>query len=78
MSAEAPALTRSWPVGRRTCTLTVQRPTKGRPACAVVEWSPDAPSSLSAAEWTAYRAGRNRAAAELAAQLGGAAAVIEL
>jgi len=78
MSAEAAALTRSWPVGNRTCTLTVPRPNPGAPACAVVEWSPDTPSRLTASEWKAYRAGRDQAAAELAAELGGAAAVIEL
>jgi hypothetical protein len=64
-------------VGHRTCTLTVPRPTKGKVACAVCEWSPDVPSNLTADEWSQYRAGRDQAAAELAAQLGGAAAVIE-
>lgn len=78
MAAEAAVLTRSWKVGRRTCTLTVPRPTQGGLACAVMEWSPDSPSGLSRKEWRQYRAGRNRAAAELAAALGVAAAVIEL
>lgn len=78
MSAAAPVLWRSWQVGERTCTLTVPRAVRGKAAHASVEWSPDVPHRLSQAEWQQYRAGRNQAAAELARQLGGMAAVIEL
>lgn len=78
MSAQSPALVRSWSVGDRVCRMVVSRPAKGEVACAVCEWTPDVPTNLSAEEWRQYRAGRDSVAAELAAQLGGAAAVIEL
>ena len=77
MSAEA-ALTRSWPVGDRTCTLTVQRPKAGAVMSATAEWNPDEPSRLSAEEWHEYRSGRNRAIAEFAAELGISVAVLDL
>lgn len=65
MSAQAPALARSWTVGRYQVTLTVQRPRRGRVAHAHVEWSPSVPKGLTAAEWHEYRAGRDAALAEL-------------
>lgn len=78
MTAEAPALVRSWPVGSRTATLTVPRPAPGSVLSAVIEWSPDAPRGLSGAEWKQYRDGRNAALAEVAAELGVSAAVLDV
>ncbi len=78
MSAEAAALTRSWPVGERTCTLTVPKRKPGAVMSACVEWSPNPPARMTAAEWHEYRAGRNAAIAELAAELGINAAVVDL
>lgn len=78
MSAEAAILTRSWPVGDRTCTLTVQRPKLGTVMAASAEWSPSEPVRLNADEWHEYRSGRNRALAEFAAELGITVAVLDL
>lgn len=78
MSAEPAALTRSWIVGHRTCTLTMPRPVQGKAACAVFEWSPNVPRQLSATEWHEYRRGRNAAITELAQILGINAAVLEV
>lgn len=77
MSAE-PALSRAWKVGARTVTLSMARPVRGRPMSAVVEWDPEAPLHLSAAEWSQYRIGRNAALEELSAELGIRTAVIDL
>jgi hypothetical protein len=71
------ALTRKWTVGRYTCTLSAPAGASGT-ATAVIEWTPSVPKRLTAAEWAEYRAGRNAAAASLAAELGGAAVVVEL
>lgn len=78
MSAEAAALTRSWPVGSRVCTLTVPKSKPGAVMAACIEWEPGPPPHLSASEWREYRAGRNAAIADLAAKLGINAAVIDL
>lgn len=78
MSAEAAALTRSWPVGTRTATLSMPKPRPGRPQSCVILWTPDAPPSMSGAEWKQYRAGRDAAVSELAAALGVNVAVIDL
>lgn len=78
MSAEAAIAVRSWPVGRHACQLTVRRPKPGAVVNAVVEWSPAEPARLTAEEWAQYRAGRNQALAELAAELGINVGVLEL
>ena len=78
MSAEAALVVRSWPVGKRTCTMTVQRFKPGSVMNVVAEWSPSEPSRLSEAEWKQYRAGRNHALAGIAAELGINVAVLEL
>lgn len=78
MSAEAAVAVRSWPVGERTCTLTVQRPKPGAVINAVAEWTPTQPVRLTAEEWAQYRAGRNHALAGIAADLGINAAVLDL
>ena len=78
MSASAAILTRTWPVGCRTVTLTVPRPRKERPVCVSCEWSPSVPKALTAAEWIEYRAGRDAALAALAEELGGNVGLVEL
>lgn len=78
MTGEAAILTRTFKVGRRTCTLTFPRPKAGDALCLACEWSPGPPRRLSKAEWREYRAGRNAAVAELARELGVRAAVVEL
>lgn len=79
MSAEACVLIRSWPAGRYTCTLTVQRPKAGAMVHAVIEWAPEQPKRLTDGEIAEYRRGRNAALAELSEELGGVnAAVIEV
>ncbi len=72
------AAVRTWPVGQFTCTLTVQRPRAGAVVTCTVEWSPRVPQALAPDEVTAYRAGRNRALAEVSAELGLSAAVLEV
>ena len=78
MSAEAPAFARTWQVGRYMATLTVPQLKPGRVLNAVIEWSPDRPGRLTAAEWSEYRAGRNAAMAAMAEAMGIRAAVIDL
>ena len=78
MSAEAVALVRSFPVGRRTCTMTIQKPKIGAVVNMVVEWSPDNPRRFSPNEWRQYRKGRNAAVADLSKLTGLKAAVIEI
>ena len=77
MNAEA-AISRSWAVGDRTVTLTVPRSRPGAVMCAAVEWSPSEPNSLTGQELALYRIGRNEAIAEIAAELGIRAAVLDL
>jgi hypothetical protein len=78
MSAEAALGTRSWKVGHRTIVLTLQRPKRGAVVHAVAEWTPTAPTGLSSDEWIQYRTGRDKALAELSAELGINAAVLEV
>lgn len=78
MAAETAILIRSFRVGRRTVTLTFPRPKEGSMLAMACEWDPEPPRRLSKAEWRQYRAGRDAAVAELAAELGVTAAVIEL
>ena len=63
-------LTRSWPVGSRTCTLSVPRLRKGALQHASVECSPTRPPYLKSSDWPQYLAGRAQAVAEIAAELG--------
>ncbi len=78
MRAEPQLVVRSWPVGGRTCTLTVRGAKPCTAMQATAEWSPDAPTGFTPAEWTEYRAGRHRAFAEIAAELGVTVAVVEV
>ena len=68
--AEQAALVRSWRVGRRTVTATMPQPRRGQVRHTVMEWSPDQPRRLSQREWKQYRAGRDKAFAEMFAYLG--------
>lgn len=77
MSASAAAAVRSWPVGPYTCTMTVPRPDGRGVVHAVAEWTPNEPARLSTEEWRQYRAGRNKALAEIAVELGLSIAVLE-
>lgn len=77
MSACSAAAVRSWPVGRFTCTMTVPRPDPHGVVHAVAEWTPTEPTRLTTEEWRQYRAGRNRALAEISAELGLSIAVLE-
>lgn len=76
MSAEA-AFTRSWRVGMWVASLTCRKPQAGQDLAAVIEWTPNRPHRLSAGELQQYRAGRDAAMAELAAELGITVGVIE-
>jgi hypothetical protein len=78
MSAEAPVSVRSWQTGPYTVTMTIPKPRPGAVLSASVEWAPAEPSRLSTEEWRQYRAGRNQALGELAAELGINVAVLEL
>lgn len=79
MTAETPALVRSFRVGKRwTCTLTIARPRRGDVVHSVIEWSPDVPQRLKAKEFDQYRAGRNAAVAELAALISGNVLLVEV
>lgn len=78
MTAEAATISRTWKVGNRTVTLTLPKPKRGGVQSCVIEWAPDVPPTVSAAELAEYRAGRNAALAELARELGGNVAVLEV
>lgn len=73
MSAAAPALTRSWQVGRYVATLTVP-PLDGGVLHGVIDWAPHVPNDLTPEEVQAYR--RGRAAAFQA--LGLSALIVEI
>lgn len=77
MSAEAPAIVRTWAVGAYRCTLTARRPRAGEVHSAALEWSPRAPTRLTCAERLEYRAGRDAAVADLARELGVTVAVVD-
>lgn len=65
MSAEAPALVRSFRVGRRVVTLTVPQPKPESVRGMTTEWFPDRPRHLTPSELRQYRAGRDAVLAEL-------------
>jgi uncharacterized protein (UPF0254 family) len=70
-------LSRSWKVGAYVCTLFVP-PMRAGVMHAIIEWDPRQPDSLNREEIAAYRRGRNRALAELSAELGIRSAVVEV
>jgi hypothetical protein len=78
LTAETPALVRTFAVGERTVTVTVPRAAPGAVVAMAFEWSPDTPPRLSPSEWREYRTGRDAALAELADVIGGKIAVVEL
>ena len=78
MSAEAPTLTRSWKVGKRTVTMTVPPVVRGQARCMAMEWSPSMPRRLTKRELREYRIGRDAAVVELAEQTGLRALVVEV
>ena len=67
---EQAAMVRTWRVGRRKVTLTVPQTRSGQVATAAIEWHPDVPRRLSRREWKQYRAGRDKAFADLCGDLG--------
>jgi hypothetical protein len=77
MSAETAALTRSWCAGAYTVTLTVPKPRPGQVAHCSIEWSPTVPDKLDAAARAEYVAGRNRALADWAHEMGIRVAVVD-
>ena len=79
MPPDKPAFVRAWRVGCRCeVTMTARKPERGQVVSASMEWSPDLPERLTESEIADYLRGRNAALAELAAELGGSAAVIDL
>lgn len=77
MSDIASPLIRTFKVGRYECTLTFPPAKRGSVSAMSAEWSPEHPGRLTPAELEQYRAGRNKALAELAAIVGGNVAVVE-
>jgi hypothetical protein len=66
MTASAPALVKSWNVGKRyRVTLTIPCLSDGTMATAVCEWEPSIPQSLTARELRDYERGRDAAVRQL-------------
>lgn len=66
MTACPALLSKSWTVGKRyRVTMTVPRPLPGQTACAVCEWEPTIPRSMTKQEEQDYVRGRNEAFALL-------------
>ncbi len=77
MSAEPAALVRTWKVGPYLCTLSAPRPTGRACQSIVIEWDPTPPArSLTRDEMRQYRDGRDRAIADLLAEIGGGNALV--
>jgi hypothetical protein len=78
MSTEPAVSMRSWSAGRYTCTLTMRRPRPGDVVQTAIEWRPEQPRRLTDVEIVEYRAGRNKALAEMSRELGINTTVIDL
>jgi hypothetical protein len=78
MSAFAPLFSKSWSVGKRTCRLDVPKAAPGQTLTVFLDWTPDAPARLTAAELVQYRKGRDAAIAAAAAELGIKIALVEI
>ncbi len=78
MPGESAAMTRTWRVGWRTCTLTAPQTRGGQVAVASIEWSPNLPRRLSRRELRQYRAGRDAAFADLCSEFGIQGAIYEI
>lgn len=76
MSAHAALLVRSFPVGRRTVTITIPPIKPGAVVCMSAEWAPSLPRSLSRRELQQYAEGRHAVMAELADIIGGTVMVV--
>ncbi len=78
MPAEAAAMVRTWRVGKRKVIMTAPQIRNGQVAMTTIEWLPTMPSKLSRREWRQYRAGRDKAFAELCGDLGVRGVLCEL
>lgn len=70
--------TRAWSVGSYRAELSCWRPRPGAVLSAVVEWIPSPPQRLTPVEMRAYKAGRDAAFRDLAAELQVTVRVLEL
>jgi hypothetical protein len=79
MSAEAPIVTRTFPVGKFKCTVSIRRPTPAKRFNMLVEWSPWFPlrGQLSSKNLRQYQRGRDGAIAEYTAATGLSVLVVE-
>ena len=68
---------RSWRVGKYTATLTMPAEAAGVTGLSI-EWQPNVPSKLTAAELAAYRRGRNEALQAWAAASGRPVAILDI
>jgi hypothetical protein len=79
MSAEAAALSVTFPVGRKyRCTVTIPPPRQGELRPVAFEWEPDVPRRLTKKELRDYRRGRDAAFATLAEQTGLRTLLVEI
>jgi hypothetical protein len=79
MTAEAAALTRTYPVGRLyRVTFSCSKPARGSVLMLVCEWEPNVPPRLAGPELRAYRRARDAFASEVASMVGGVPAVVEV
>lgn len=78
MGAEAAALVRTFPVGKRMVTLVAQAPCLGRCTNITFDWHPTVPERLTQRELRQYRTGRDAALGELGECLGGSVLVVEV
>ncbi len=78
MTGEAAAMIRTWRVGKRKVIMTAPQIRNGQVAMATIECSPTVPRKLSRREWRQYRAGRDKAFAELCGDLGVRGVLCEL
>ncbi len=78
MSAEAPALVRTFRVGHRICTISLPASEPGSVSYGTVEWEPDLPAGLNRSERRQYRKGRDKAFAELGRRFEGKSVTVEI
>jgi hypothetical protein len=79
MSAEAAALSVTFPVGRKyRCTVTIPPLRHGELRSTVFEWVPSVPPRLTKQELRDYRRGRDAAFAELARRTGDRMLLVEI
>ncbi len=78
MSAEAPALVRTFRVGHRIRTISLPASEPGSVSYGTVEWEPDLPAGLNRSELRQYRKGRDKAFAELGRRFEGKSVTVEI